>query len=225
MRTTLALVSAVLAAQVTTQPAGAAEPPAGYRCRYVAARPGGSGWHATVYGGPVVAPGAAAVTLTCRLHVYSWWNGGETVVLTATSPTTPAAAVVVPEPTTFPGDHDDLLWVCSEATGDGTTWYHDGVTWRASPVAWCSGDLVHNVLPDPLSGEWPPDWPDEVDPLLDWVGCVLTWGMVECWHRFDPMVCALWAGAPDVPGVFEVRDDGDVYVAGEWVWDCWPYGS
>ena len=39
----------------------------------------------------------------------------------------------------------------------------------------------------------------------------------------DGVVCAASLQAPDVAGVLDVRPDGDVYVAGELMWDCPPY--
>ena len=38
--------------------------------------------------------------------------------------------------------------------------------------------------------------------------------------------CPLLAGLqPGVPGAVDIRPDGDVYVAGHWVWECPPYGG
>ena len=35
-----------------------------------------------------------------------------------------------------------------------------------------------------------------------------------------------WSGGPaDQPPAFDIRSDGDLYVAGEWMWDCPPYGD
>ena len=42
----------------------------------------------------------------------------------------------------------------------------------------------------------------------------------------DDTICpALVAAAPGVPGVVDIEADGDTYVAGEWFWDCPPYGT
>ena len=40
----------------------------------------------------------------------------------------------------------------------------------------------------------------------------------------DEVICDYLAGLPrGVPGVAEVCEDGDVYLAGVFVWDCSPY--
>lgn len=37
--------------------------------------------------------------------------------------------------------------------------------------------------------------------------------------------CLLFSSlTPGVPGVLDVTSEGDVFVAGEWLWDCPPYG-
>ena len=44
--------------------------------------------------------------------------------------------------------------------------------------------------------------------------------------RVDAESCAAFmAAAPGVPGVVDIEPEGDVHVAGEWFWDCAPYGS
>lgn len=41
----------------------------------------------------------------------------------------------------------------------------------------------------------------------------------------DGVVCALLPAVPAEPGVVDVAPDGDLYVAGQWTWDCPPYGE
>ena len=69
----------------------------------------------------------------------------------------------------------------------------------------------------------PPDVQDELRPVVTdpAVGCVA--GHVE---RCDEILCPhLAAQAPGHPPVLDIRPDGDVHVAGEWVWDCPPYAG
>ncbi|HVF04895.1 MAG TPA: hypothetical protein VNA20_08655 [Frankiaceae bacterium] len=43
------------------------------------------------------------------------------------------------------------------------------------------------------------------------------------WEACDQFVCPVLAGHAGGYGSVEIRADGDVYVAGERVWDCPPY--
>ena len=56
--------------------------------------------------------------------------------------------------------------------------------------------------------------------------CLPDPGPIDPFALVDEVVCWLVAPlGPVMPGVFEVTYDGDVYVLGEWFWDCPPYGS
>lgn len=48
--------------------------------------------------------------------------------------------------------------------------------------------------------------------------------LADAWDGFDGLVCPLiGTPAPGVPGVVDVRPEGDVDVLGGWLWDCPPY--
>ena len=66
---------------------------------------------------------------------------------------------------------------------------------------------------------WPPDLPPELDRLERLLACAGDW---SC-SLLDELTCDV--PGTDVPGVVEFREDGDIYVAGEWFWDCPPYGT
>jgi hypothetical protein len=55
--------------------------------------------------------------------------------------------------------------------------------------------------------------------LRDPLGRCATAHIAAC----DYVVCPLFTQLPDVPGVLDVRPDGDLYVADQFVWDCPPY--
>ena len=66
-----------------------------------------------------------------------------------------------------------------------------------------------------VCGEGDPGLPQDVSETIDLVFATV-----------DPVVCAaLVAAAPGIPGVVSIEPGGDVYVAGEWIWDCAPYGT
>ena len=73
----------------------------------------------------------------------------------------------------------------------------------------------------------PPEVAGQVHTL---VGPVLREPAVRCaigdFGRCDAFVCAhLITLAPGVPGVVDVRPEGDVYIAGAFIWDCPPYAA
>lgn len=38
-----------------------------------------------------------------------------------------------------------------------------------------------------------------------------------------PLFAALGAIFGNIPGVFEITDEGDIFIFGEWFWNCPPY--
>lgn len=220
-----ALTAAALALPIP--PASAAEPPVGAACamrgvHWDTIDP--AAWHVVVAGGPVVAPGST-VTLRCSIHVGNTTHSGQAAA-TVTGDPTPSVGVVAPAAVSYPYDVYSVYALCTRVAVDETTWYWDGAAWTANADASCprmrSTDecwqLWQCLIPD--VGPLPP----EVQPYADYVGCVLTWGFVECGGGLDGVVCpVLRTLGPGVPGVVEIREDGDVVVAGELFWDCPPY--
>ena len=99
----------------------------------------------------------------------------------------------------------DELYLCEELTddSDGTTYYYDGThdVWSTDPAVDCT---------------WTVDDPGGQDDPVDRV----------IREQVDPPVCAILAAlAPGVPGVVDIAADGDLSVAGIWIWDCPPYGG
>jgi hypothetical protein len=209
--------AAVAAALALTCPSGAAAsgPVSGAPCAVDAvtwetADPGA--WHGALRGGPVVAPGGEPVTLTCTLSVDSWDSSGPAVV-SATGPAAPAVGVLPPVPFRVAASEEAWFTVCASATVGSTTWYWGGEGWSTAAGPCPDTSLFSQV---PL--------PPETDPYLRLVGCTFAWGLAECGYELDAALCAPLRGLPPgVPGVVEVREDGDVYVAGEHWWDCQPY--
>lgn len=213
-------VAGLVAAAALPVAAGPPGPPTGRPCRFAAVG-SGSTWTGEVDGGPVAAPGAAAVTLTCSIHVGNDTHAGAAAV-TETSVTGPGVTALEPRPVTFQAEEWDVVVGCTAATVDGTTWYWDGGAWTPDGTAGCTAPLWPPVQP------WPA--PEPVDEVAGYAWCVVfgtTRERTTCdsSRMLDAVVCAaLLAARPGVGGVLDIRPDGDAYVAGEWVWDCPPYG-
>ena len=191
----------------------------------------GDDWTVVVSGGPLAAadvrtvqpaPGQVvednpvSVTLTCSIMTSGYTYADPPADQTSASG--PAVAVVPPTPLTY---HDptgaDLVAVCSQVTvvdKDGTSrhYYWDNWTQRFStdPATPC----VPLICPVSADGG-PCDEPFYWQVLRDALGTVF--GIV------DPAVCEVLREVPDHPGVIESGDDGDLYVNGEFFWDCPPY--
>jgi hypothetical protein len=238
MRTTRSLALAALAAlAVTTAPLApahaAAGPPATTSPCSVVTVDGSaaSGEEVAVFSGRVAAPGAAAVSVRCSLHADNDTHDGPAVAEATGGPTPHAAAIPVAV-TTHPYDETAVEYLCGEATVDGTTWYWTGLGWSTAAGSGC-GVLVN--LSDCLAygscGQWeyvPWDdvpWdsvPPALQPAVAFVRCeAFAFDRVGC---PDAAVCPYLAAlAPGEPGVVDIRPDGDLYVAGQSIWDCPPY--
>jgi hypothetical protein len=167
---------------------------------------GGCGWHNAVEG---THPSTAA----------GWWGHlySATVVYSVTDPAAnPVSATVT-----------CTLKVDGVVADDGTyTWsgtgvvagvslpfryfgYEDSYVEVCTRVAYDNGEVDTSC--DPFTTTYIP--PQEV---VDVLNDVLTVP--------DPVVCPVLGGlAPGQPGIVDVTPEGDVYVAGEWFWDCPPY--
>lgn len=155
-------------------------------------------WHGALTG--AVTASGRTVSLTCAVHVADRRHDGVAVASASTGPSS-GAAVLAPHPASFVGTADDWFAVCATATVDGTPWHWTGTAWSADPAAPCPAR--------------PPLDPTD---LLDCLNAV-------CLPQPDPVVCDVLTDLDpyDVPGVVEVRPDGDVDVADEPFWDCPPY--
>ena len=158
--------------------------------------------------------GPATVTLTCSVQTSSY--SPEAPDDFTASGTGVNAAVVAPAPFTVPApDEWHTVYVCSRADvtdASGTTSYwsnsQNGM-WSTTPGT-CDG------APQCLS----------TDENCSYVHALLVWllGPGPLLAEADEEGCPLFASlAPGVPGVVDVTPEGDVYVAGEFFWDCPPY--
>lgn len=225
-------LACVVAAIAVTAPAGAAAagtPPEGRRCTFLASSSHveDEGHDGQINGGPLAAPGSE-ISIRCSIHVGNATHSGPAAVSESAGPARDVVALP-PTPMSYLAAHDDVVATCTEATVDGTTWYWDTTAWTTDPDAPCDVSRTVTI--------WPPECPDhpvcaveDVLPLLpppvrgvvDYVGCIVLGGPGLC--SFDYAVCPLLAAlAPGVPGALDVRPDGDVYVGGEFFWDCPPY--
>lgn len=149
----------------------------------------------------------ASVTLTCSVQVGRYHPDDPDDATTTGSGVN--AAVALPEPfdVAKPGEWE-WIGLCSrvdvtDAEGTRTFWKdYDNGMW----VSWPTCD-------------------DGVQCLAIGPGCMWELAMLE-WllERSEPKVCAAFVAlAPGIPGTVDIEPDGDLYVAGEWIWDCPPY--
>lgn len=217
------LLAAALLAAVLPMPGAEAahQPPAGEGCRYLAVGDdnlGADTWHGVLHGGPVTGDGT--VQLTCRIVVNAWTHDA-TAAVTVSSLPTPRVAALEPTRVSFEAGYDDFVAMCTSVRVNGITWYETHGGWSTDPASYCWKHLPWELVPEPLR------------PVVDGVAC-LVFGdacdvigplLGEVFEVVDPAVCERFvAAAPGVPPV-EIRPDGDVYVNGEWWWDCPPYGN
>jgi hypothetical protein len=226
IRTALA-ATVVLGALVT--PARAAAPLTGDGCTELSVAQGGSTTYNGAMSGVVAAPGSA-VSLRCSIHVGNASHTGPAVATATVSGAGSSVAVAGPATITYDAESWDLVALCSEATVDGTDWYYDGAAWSADPAVPCpvlrnvGGGACFDVLWCVFGLIPPGTIPPELEPYVDWLECQLYWGIECSYGGIDHFLCPqLAALQTQVPGVLETRDDGDLYVAGEFFWDCPPY--
>lgn len=216
------VLSMLLAASFAGSGLAQAEPlPTGTGCTFQTVSQDGVTFRGVMWSNPVAAaelPGSGdplanpvSITIHCTLHVAG--DSPDPAIPASGSGT--VVAVVAPTAVTYhlggPWDYD---YVCTSATvtdANGTTrTYHlsdDNRMWR--PWKDCDGFRCLALGPNC----------DHTLALLDWV-------LDRVWPTVDGTVCPAFAArAPGVPGVVDIRPDGDVYVGGEWIWDCPPLGS
>ena len=227
------LAAAVTAVSFTPLPPAHASdppPPVGRPCSFLVTEnvATGNGTIGEVNGGPLVVPGYD-VSMRCSIKLDAWTHAGPAVATAATAPT-PSVTVLAPTPVWYePGDGYEYL--CTEATASDTTWYWSGGAWSTDPAGACDSscgyqDCLFELLGDLYElGEPLPEPVRDIvwDPVFGYVGCS-WWG----WYCpvFEWITCATFQNVqPGVPAVVDIREDGDVYVLGEWFWDCPPYGE
>ena len=218
-----------LLAPLPAEAAGAPPQPVGRPCAFLIAEnvTVADGVVGQVNGGPLVVPGYD-VSMRCSVKVDGWSHSAPAAAAAATAPT-PNATVLAPTPIWY--SSGTYTYLCTEATAGGTTWYWTNGAWSTTPTSTCvpSCDFYDECLLrlvedlHELGAPLPEPVRDLVwDPVFDWFGC-WWWGWY-CPLVEQPVCAAFQYARPGVPGVVEIREDGDVYVSGEWFWDCPPYG-
>ena len=247
------LVAAFAAALSFPAVAGAAaEPVPGSGCSFAAVSPGLDGdYTGVIYSEPVVAAAVTgdplanpvSITVYCTLHVY--WSAYDPG--TEVSGSGVGVAVVAPTQVTYHSGDEDFVLLCTRAVltdahGVTRTYYQNNANLAWSPFPACNtgGCLstdencvptyaflhwaltrVKDVVCPGLAGDpdayaacaaLPTRWQDAADGALDAANAVI-----------DTIVCgALGALAPGF-GPVGITPEGDVYVDGEFTWDCPPY--
>lgn len=211
MRTTvLAALAAVTLAALPAAPAHAAPSAEGLTCGYAfLANPAGpEGTQlAELDGGPIVVADGSdltanpmSVTLTCTLQV-GWVNRAHAGADAASASASGTTVVTLP-PTVVAFRLEpewETVFVCTELTINDFHGVTHHLYWDHEAEVFSTSDAVICAYPDLGPEPGPEPWP-------------------------DPLVCPVFVGLPPgVPGVIEVRADGDVYVAGTFLWDCPPY--
>lgn len=218
MRAVIGCAVALVVAVLPAVPATAAAPSRGDGCDFVEQRGEDESEDAqtVIWSYPVRALGAT-VTVTCSLQLNDFRHEAPDYVVETSAPRQDVAMLeprVVVHPT---GSIWDLTVVCTSADVDGVTWYLTPEGWTTDPASRCGETL-----------------PEETDPVVyvwsEVLGCY--WGEINPWCEAiddalllaDTAVCdVLRAARPGLPGVLDIREDGDTYVAGVWVWECPPY--
>ena len=170
-------------------------------------------WAGEFHGGPFSAVDLAGdqptVTLTCSL-LFGHDTTHEDTPVTSRSEPGAVVAVVPPTPVTATDPAGTRrIAVCTKVT-----------------LAYAGGATADLYLDD-WTGEFStdPGVPCGPPPCLH-SGCDLESNVQRLVaDHVDPPLCEQLTGVPDQPGVVETGPDGDLYVLGEWVWDCPPDGS
>jgi hypothetical protein len=228
----LVLTALAALAVAAPAPATAAGPPAGVPCRFDAVQAdavGGDAWNAVLAGGPVAAAGEP-VSVTCAIRVGDLRYAAPAAA-SVTGPVLPGVGVLAPAAVSYRAGDADPVAVCTSATVGATTWHWDGAAWTTDSGASCpaSGLPGRDVLVAVLEA-----LPEPARAVVGYVLCLAypSWGprttcdvteVLDSLAAADAVVCPVLAALPGVPGVVEVRPDGDVYVLGELFWDCPPY--
>ena len=157
------------------------------------------------------------------------WTGQLHAVVVATDGAgTPSPATPITIDCVVYVNHADPVTVLS-ASGTGVAANATPWSYQAAPediVTVCDvvavGGERHEDCADatttPLLPQEVVDLLTQVFETLDWIGWLL-------WDP-EPGPCNEMAvAAPGVPGVVDVTPEGDVYIVGEFFWDCPPYAT
>ena len=198
----LAALALSLAAVVPAGPASAAAGPAGDRCAATVVTPrlDAAAAAGVVSGGPIDAAG----TLTCALQENGpYHRDADTFALSATGA---GDVTIAPTAVTWDDDAYGTTWLCTQFMPAG-----------GAPLYWSW-----------LDEAWSSDAGSLCEPLFDVVhyDCWDICDPIPWWPPLDPTLCPAWSIlAPGAPPAVEITTWGDVYVDGERLWDCPPYGD
>ena len=187
MRIATMLAGLVLAA-TTPVSAGTSTPPAGRACSFASVTDptveNGETQTGQVNGGPLAAP-ESAVSMRCAIHVGNGTHAGTAAVSASAGPERDVVALA-PTPVSYLSPEGQPVYLCTQATVDGTTWYRDGDTWTANSSSSCALAISQEIFPGPLQ------------PVLD---------LIDQLNCQDPCICEwlqiLFPPEGDIPGIFD----------------------
>lgn len=100
-------------------------------------------------------------------------------------------------PWTYQSDPDDVMTVCTVVEVNG------------EPHSDCRDLTTTPIVPEPVQ--------QVITFIIDTLNN-------EVFSKIDPTICPFLAtGAPGIPGVIDINEEGDVSIAGDLFWDCPPY--
>ena len=146
----------------------------------------------------------ASITVECELRINGATPG--TIVFTCSTPGT--GVVSCAGQFSFNAHPDDIVTMCDIVTVNGER-HKDCGNSTTIPIV---PEVVQEILDEQV-------WPT-VDPTIE-----------EAVRITDELICAVTKALDETvvdqgnDSAFETRNDGDLYVNGEWIWDCPPYGS
>lgn len=167
-------------------------------------------------GGPLVAtaPGAT-ISMTCTIQVgaANSTHAGANSAVAGSSPSVQATAVP-PTLVSYLSPEGQPVYMCTEATVNGVTYYYDSVSepggWSLSSSVGCSEAISQEIFPGPLGPVL-----DILFPILDGVFTTVDGILHDLFvNTIDPVIC------PILAGIFP--PEGDIPDLG---WDCPPYNS
>ena len=144
----------------------------------------------------VVATDAAGVPAAVSISVecHVYKNGVYQNTILSASGTGVAATASEYEYQAAPSD---IITVC------------DVVTVGGEPHTNCGDATTTPIVPEPVQ--------EAIEGIFNEVDAIVI-------EHVDPTLCeVLKLLKPGVPGVLDITDEGDVYIAGEFFWDCFPY--
>ena len=175
----------------------------GRPCTVTSAWLSGDLYGGVLEGGPVVADAQGAeIQMKCTVQVGAANSAHSgTDAAAANGPSLVQATTMPPSPVFYSVPLGSPVYVCTQVTVDGVTYYRNALT-----SAWSTSDGVRCADEDD-SGAFDP---------LDSIPVEIV----------DPLVCGpLGSLAPGVPVLLDIDETGDVDLLGGPVWNCPPYES